>query len=201
MCSCPDDCVVHIQPGAVKLVLWRHWMQVRQNVRRMHSTLCGQIDAKTCWPPSDTTERGESCLETAPPSLGVWAVCFCDQAQANLHPVASENHVQCTRLFYLSVFNSPLNHCINHFTSLLKIHVPYRPHTQTVLLHNSDNREVSLYMFRPWTTYVVQAMLFVGLQGLAVRCSFTKNGLATGRQNQLTFSAFSVQFRGISMVS
>ena len=45
---------------------------------------------------------------------------------------------------------------------------------------------------------MVQATLFVGLEGLLVRCSFTKNGLVTGRQNQLTRVAFSVQFRGSS---
>ena len=43
-----------------------------------------------------------------------------------------------------------------------------------------------------------QASLFVGPEGLAVRCSFTKNGLATGRQNQLMRAAVSVPFRGIS---
>ena len=63
------------------------------------------------------------------------------------------------------------------------------------------NREVSLDVFQPSITYVVQATLFIGLEGLAVRCSFTKNGLATGRQNRLTRAALSVLFRGIPMVS
>ena len=48
---------------------------------------------------------------------------------------------------------------------------------------------------------MVRATLFVGLEGLAVRCSFTKNSLAAGRQNQLTRAAVSVPFQGISIVS
>ena len=64
------------------------------------------------------------------------------------------------------------------------------------LIWTCDSREVSSYVFRPWTTYV-QATLFVGLESLAVRCSSTKNSLATGRQNQLTRAAVFVPFRGI----
>ena len=43
--------------------------------------------------------------------------------------------------------------------------------------------------------------LSIYLEALALRCSFTKNDLATGRQSQLTRTAVSGQFRGISMVS
>ena len=57
--------------------------------------------------------------------------------------------------------------------------------------------EGSLHVFRPWTTNVVQAK-YVGLEGLAVRCSFTKSSLVT--DGETTRAGFSFQFRGISMV-
>ena len=55
---------------------------------------------------------------------------------------------------------------------------------------------VYLFVVRPWTTYVVQATLFAGLKVVAVRCSFTKSGFATGRQSQLINTAVSVQISG-----
>ena len=60
-----------------------------------------------------------------------------------------------------------------------------------------ETGEGSLHVFRPWITFVVQATLFVGLERLAVRCSFTKNCLVTGHSLALVFLS---SFGGISMV-
>ena len=84
--------------------------------------------------------------------------------------------------------------CITHKKSFRH---GYATHPKrTITLHIIANRQVSLYVFRPWTTHVVQATLFVGLDGLAVRCSFTKNGLATNRLAESTHAR--CRFRTLS---
>ena len=56
------------------------------------------------------------------------------------------------------------------------------------------NREVSLHVVWPWTSFVVQTPLFIGFGGSVVRCCFSKNGLANGRLFQHKRAAVSVHF-------